>query len=39
MWATEKIPWIAVSATIFDIRPTSNPKATTATATLLDMEI
>jgi hypothetical protein len=38
-WETEDIPWIAISATIFDIRPTVNSKATAATATLLDMDV
>jgi hypothetical protein len=38
-WDAEDIPWIAVSATIFDIQPTINSKETTVMATLLDMDI
>jgi len=38
-WATDAIQWTAISATIFDIHTTTNSKATTVTATLLDMEI
>jgi hypothetical protein len=37
-WEAEKIPWITIGATIFDIRPTVNSKATAATAALLDIQ-
>jgi hypothetical protein len=37
-WEAEKIPWIDIGATIFDIRPTVNSQATAATVALLDIE-
>lgn len=33
------MPWIAISAAVFDICPTTNAELAMATASLLDMEI
>jgi hypothetical protein len=33
------MPWIAISAAVFDICPTTNAELTMATVALLDMEI